>query len=71
MCAVVEGAQVDLDTAMRIESRWFASLVGTPVQRNMTQAFFFDLGHLNRGGSRPKDVPPTSAVRRSAWSAPA
>jgi 3-hydroxyacyl-CoA dehydrogenase / enoyl-CoA hydratase / 3-hydroxybutyryl-CoA epimerase len=63
MCAVVEGAQVDLDTAMRIESRWFASLVGTPVQRNMTQAFFFDLGHLNRGGSRPKDVPPTSAVR--------
>jgi 3-hydroxyacyl-CoA dehydrogenase / enoyl-CoA hydratase / 3-hydroxybutyryl-CoA epimerase len=53
MCAVVEGAQVDFDTALRIESRWFASLVGTPVQRNMTQAFFFDLGHLNRGGSRP------------------
>jgi 3-hydroxyacyl-CoA dehydrogenase / enoyl-CoA hydratase / 3-hydroxybutyryl-CoA epimerase len=57
MCAVVEGAQVDLDTAMRIESRWFASLVGTPVQRNMTQAFFFDLGHLNRGGSRPSTTP--------------
>jgi 3-hydroxyacyl-CoA dehydrogenase/enoyl-CoA hydratase/3-hydroxybutyryl-CoA epimerase len=63
MCAVVEGAQVDLDTAMRIESRWFASLVGTAVQRNMTQAFFFDLGHLNRGGSRPTGVPPTSVGR--------
>ena len=63
MCAVVEGAQVDLDTAMRIESRWFASLVGTPIQRNMTQAFFFDLSHLNRGGSRPKDIPATSVVR--------
>ncbi len=62
MCAVVEGAQVDLDTAMRIESRWFASLVGTAMQRNMTQAFFFDLGHLNRGGSRPMDVPATSVA---------
>jgi 3-hydroxyacyl-CoA dehydrogenase/enoyl-CoA hydratase/3-hydroxybutyryl-CoA epimerase len=57
MCAAVEGASVDVDTALRIESRWFASLVGTPIQRNMTKAFFFDLGHLNRGGSRPKDVP--------------
>jgi 3-hydroxyacyl-CoA dehydrogenase / enoyl-CoA hydratase / 3-hydroxybutyryl-CoA epimerase len=57
MCAAVEGASVDIDTALRIESRWFASLVGTPIQRNMTKAFFFDLGHLNRGGSRPKDVP--------------
>ena len=56
MSAVVEGAQVDVDTALRIESRYFASLVGTQVQRNMTQAFFFDLGYLNRGGSRPKDV---------------
>jgi 3-hydroxyacyl-CoA dehydrogenase/enoyl-CoA hydratase/3-hydroxybutyryl-CoA epimerase len=48
---------------MAIEGRWFASLVGSPVQRNMTKAFFFDLNHLNRGGSRPKDVPATSASR--------
>jgi 3-hydroxyacyl-CoA dehydrogenase/enoyl-CoA hydratase/3-hydroxybutyryl-CoA epimerase len=63
ICAVVEGASVDFDTAMNIEGRWFASLVGSPVQRNMTKAFFFDLNHLNRGGSRPKDVPATSARR--------
>jgi 3-hydroxyacyl-CoA dehydrogenase/enoyl-CoA hydratase/3-hydroxybutyryl-CoA epimerase len=63
MCAAVEGASVDIDTALRIESRWFASLVGTPIQRNMTKAFFFDLGHLNRGGSRPKDVPKSKAGR--------
>ena len=63
LCAVVEGASVDFDTAMAIEGRWFASLVGSPVQRNMTKAFFFDLNHLNRGGSRPKDVPATSASR--------
>jgi 3-hydroxyacyl-CoA dehydrogenase/enoyl-CoA hydratase/3-hydroxybutyryl-CoA epimerase len=63
MCAAVEGAAVDIDTAFRIEGRWFADLIGTPVQRNMTQAFFFDLQHLNRGGSRPEvgEQPP---VRR-------
>jgi 3-hydroxyacyl-CoA dehydrogenase/enoyl-CoA hydratase/3-hydroxybutyryl-CoA epimerase len=57
LSSVVEGAQVDLDTALRIESRWFATLIGSQVQRNMTQAFFFDLNHLNRGGSRPSGVP--------------
>jgi 3-hydroxyacyl-CoA dehydrogenase / enoyl-CoA hydratase / 3-hydroxybutyryl-CoA epimerase len=63
MCAVVEGAAVDVDTAGRIESRWFASLVGTPVQQNMTKAFFFDLNHLNRGGSRPSGVKPWTVHR--------
>ncbi len=63
MCAAVEGAAVDVDTALRVESRWFASLVDTPVQRNMTQAFFFDLQHVNRGGSRP-DVPEEFRVDR-------
>ncbi len=62
LCAVVEGAAVDFDTALRIESRWFASLVGTPVQRSMTKAFFIDLQHLNRGGSRPSA--PKFAPRR-------
>jgi 3-hydroxyacyl-CoA dehydrogenase/enoyl-CoA hydratase/3-hydroxybutyryl-CoA epimerase len=64
MCAAVEGAQVDFDTALRIEGRWFADLVGTPIQRNMTQAFFFDLQHLNRGGSRPAAVPRSGPVAR-------
>jgi len=63
LCATVEGAQVDFDTALRIESRWFATLVGTRVQRNMTQAFFFDLGRLNRGASRPKDIEPSTIDR--------
>ncbi len=61
--AVVEGAQVDFDTALRIESRWFGALVGSRVQRNLTQAFYFDLNHLNRGGSRPSGVPQTNATK--------
>jgi 3-hydroxyacyl-CoA dehydrogenase/enoyl-CoA hydratase/3-hydroxybutyryl-CoA epimerase len=64
MSAAVEGASVDFDTAARIESRWFVSLVGTPVQRNLTNAFFFDLQHVNRGGSRPAVSPPPAPVTR-------
>jgi 3-hydroxyacyl-CoA dehydrogenase/enoyl-CoA hydratase/3-hydroxybutyryl-CoA epimerase len=64
MCAAVEGALVDIDTALRIEGRWFATLLGSPVQRNMTQAFFFDLQHLNRGGSRPTSVGELPAAAR-------
>ncbi len=41
--AAVEGAQVDFDTASRIESRYFTHLVTGQVAKNMIQAFFFDL----------------------------
>ncbi|MCA2209194.1 MULTISPECIES: 3-hydroxyacyl-CoA dehydrogenase NAD-binding domain-containing protein [Nocardia] len=57
MAAAVEGAQVDIDNALAIEGRYFISLLTGPVAKNMIQAFFFDLNHINGGGSRPKDVP--------------
>ena len=52
--AAVEGAQVDFDTASRIESRYFTQLVTGQVAKNMIRAFFFDLQHINSGGSRPE-----------------
>ncbi|WP_067844772.1 3-hydroxyacyl-CoA dehydrogenase NAD-binding domain-containing protein [Nocardia lijiangensis] len=57
MAAAVEGAQVDIDNASLIESRYFVHLLTGPVAKNMIQAFFFDLQSINNGGSRPKDVP--------------
>ncbi len=59
MAAAVEGAQVDIDNALTIEGRYFTSLLTGPVAKNMIQAFFFDLNHINGGGSRPSvaDVP--------------
>ncbi|MDO3650787.1 3-hydroxyacyl-CoA dehydrogenase NAD-binding domain-containing protein [Nocardia mangyaensis] len=59
MAAAVEGAQVDIDNALVIEGRYFTSLLTGPVAKNMIQAFFFDLNHINGGGSRPSlaDVP--------------
>ncbi len=56
LAAAVEGAQVDFDTATRIESRYFAQLVTGQVAKNMIQAFFFDLQHINSGGSRPEGI---------------
>jgi 3-hydroxyacyl-CoA dehydrogenase/enoyl-CoA hydratase/3-hydroxybutyryl-CoA epimerase len=53
LAAAVEGAQVDFETAQRIESRYFVELVTGQVSKNMTKAFFFDLQHINGGGSRP------------------
>ncbi|WKG09845.1 3-hydroxyacyl-CoA dehydrogenase NAD-binding domain-containing protein [Nocardia sp. PE-7] len=59
MSVAVEGAQVDIDNASLIESRYFTGLLTGPVAKNMIQAFFFDLNHINGGGSRPSvaDVP--------------
>jgi len=59
LAAAVEGAQVDFDTASRIESRYFTSLVTGQVAKNMIQAFFFDLQTINSGGSRPDGIAKT------------
>jgi len=57
MAASVEGAQVDFANAEKIEARYFASLATGQVAKNMTQAFFFDLQHITKGGARPEGYP--------------
>ena len=54
MAAAVEGAQVDFDTAIEIEGRYFVDLLTGQVSKNMIQAFFFDLQQVNgdRGRGR-------------------
>jgi 3-hydroxyacyl-CoA dehydrogenase/enoyl-CoA hydratase/3-hydroxybutyryl-CoA epimerase len=56
MSAAVEGAQVDFDTASRIESRYLAKLVTGRTAKNMIQAFFFDLQAINAGSLRPEGI---------------
>lgn len=56
LAAAVEGSQVDFETALTIEARYFTELVTGQVSKNMIQAFFFDLQAVNSGASRPKDV---------------
>jgi 3-hydroxyacyl-CoA dehydrogenase/enoyl-CoA hydratase/3-hydroxybutyryl-CoA epimerase len=63
MSAAVEGAQVDFDTASRIESRYLTSLIVGQNSKNMIQAFFFDLQAIGSGALRPEGVPPFTATR--------
>ncbi|HVZ44677.1 MAG TPA: 3-hydroxyacyl-CoA dehydrogenase NAD-binding domain-containing protein [Ramlibacter sp.] len=57
LACMVEGALVDFDTALRIESRYLARLIVSPVAKNMINTFFFDMNAIKSGRSRPKDVP--------------
>ncbi len=53
MACMVEGLQVDLDTALRIESRYLAKLMTGRTARAMINTFFFNLNAIKSGQSRP------------------
>jgi len=58
LCAAVEGAQVDVDTAHLIETRYFTELVTGQVAKNMIGTFWFQLNDINAGRSRPAGIAP-------------
>ncbi|WP_321368379.1 3-hydroxyacyl-CoA dehydrogenase NAD-binding domain-containing protein [Pseudomonas extremaustralis] len=58
LCAAVEGAQVDFDTAHLIETRYFTELVTGQVAKNMIGTFWFQLNQINAGSSRPQGFAP-------------
>jgi 3-hydroxyacyl-CoA dehydrogenase / enoyl-CoA hydratase / 3-hydroxybutyryl-CoA epimerase len=57
LAAAIEGAQVDIDTATRVETQYLVELIVGQTSKNMIKAFFFDLQHINSGGSRPEGYP--------------
>jgi 3-hydroxyacyl-CoA dehydrogenase/enoyl-CoA hydratase/3-hydroxybutyryl-CoA epimerase len=65
LAAAVEGSQVDFETALTIEARYFTELVTGQTAKNMIQAFFFDLQAVNSGANRPDGIEPRP-VRRVA-----
>jgi 3-hydroxyacyl-CoA dehydrogenase/enoyl-CoA hydratase/3-hydroxybutyryl-CoA epimerase len=62
MSAMVEGAYVDFDTALRIESRYLARLAVGGVAKNLI-SLFFNRGAIKSGASRPKDIPRWKATK--------
>ncbi|CRK55962.1 Enoyl-CoA hydratase [isoleucine degradation] / 3-hydroxyacyl-CoA dehydrogenase / 3-hydroxybutyryl-CoA epimerase [Alloactinosynnema sp. L-07] len=63
LATVIEGCQVDIDTATKIETQYFVELVIGQVSKNMTKAFFFDLQAINKGNSRPDGQPQWQAKK--------
>ena len=57
---VYEGLQVQFDTALRIESRWFARILRSPEAAAMIRSLFVSMQELNKGARRPANEPPTS-----------
>ena len=56
LSVMVEGLQVDIDSAMRIETRYFVDLVCSQVAKNMIGTFWFQLNEIKAGASRPKNI---------------
>lgn len=54
LAAAAEGAQVDVDTAFTIETRYFVHLVTGQISTNMIKAQFFDIQRIKSGSSRPE-----------------
>lgn len=63
LATAVEGAQVDIESAFAIETRYCANLICGQVSTNMIKALFFDLNAVNKGASRPADFPVRQATK--------
>jgi 3-hydroxyacyl-CoA dehydrogenase/enoyl-CoA hydratase/3-hydroxybutyryl-CoA epimerase len=57
---VYEGLQLSMDTALRVESRWFAKILRSPEAAAMIRSLFVSMQELNKGARRPPNEPPTS-----------
>ncbi|KZX73300.1 3-hydroxyacyl-CoA dehydrogenase, partial [Oleiphilus sp. HI0009] len=59
LSVMVESLQVDIDSAMRIETRYFVELVCGQVSKNMINTFWYQLNEINGGAARPEGVEKT------------
>lgn len=57
LSAMVEGAALEFDAALRVESRYLAKVGSGQVAKNMVNTFFFNLNAIKSGQSRPGDTP--------------
>jgi 3-hydroxyacyl-CoA dehydrogenase/enoyl-CoA hydratase/3-hydroxybutyryl-CoA epimerase len=57
LSAVFEGTQVPIDTALKIESKYFSKLVTDPVSRNLIRTMFINKGLADKLNRRPAAVP--------------
>ncbi|WP_299134919.1 3-hydroxyacyl-CoA dehydrogenase NAD-binding domain-containing protein [uncultured Amaricoccus sp.] len=62
LSAIYEGALVDFDTALRIEARWFTSVLMNPSSSAMIRSLFLNKQALEKGASRPAE--PDQTVRK-------
>jgi 3-hydroxyacyl-CoA dehydrogenase/enoyl-CoA hydratase/3-hydroxybutyryl-CoA epimerase len=62
LSAIYEGAQVPFDTALKIEARWFTSILMNPTSSAMIRSLFLNKQALEKGANRPDQ--PDQSVRK-------
>ncbi|MEM9706172.1 MAG: 3-hydroxyacyl-CoA dehydrogenase NAD-binding domain-containing protein [Pseudomonadota bacterium] len=60
LSCLYEGSIVPMDTALRIESKYFTKLMADPQSKNMIRTLFINKQAAEKGEQRPKDEPPTT-----------
>src|SRR6201993_523781 len=63
MQCVYEGLQLPIDAALRVESRYFTSVLRSKEAAAMIRSLFLSMQELNKGARRPKDVAPTKVKK--------
>ena len=63
LSCVYEGTQVPMDVGLRIESKYFGSLLAHPVSRNLMRTLFVNKGAADKLASRPQDVPKSKVAK--------
>ncbi len=56
LSAVYEGSQLPMDTAIRVESKYFAKVIADPQAGNMVRSLFVSKQAAEKGARRPKDI---------------
>ena len=63
LSAVFEGAQLPMDKALSVESKYFAKLLGSPVARNIIRTSFISRKAAEKGARRPAGVPKSQVAK--------
>ncbi len=63
MSCVFEGGITDIDTGLKVESRYFAACVVSQESKNMMNTLWYQLNAIKKGQSRP-DAPAKSTVKK-------
>lgn len=63
LSVVYEGTQLPMDTALRVESKYFAKIVSDPQAGNMIRSLFVSKQAAEKGARRPAHIPPMKTTK--------
>ncbi len=63
LAAIYEGALAPFDAALRIEARWFTSVLMNPSSEAMIRSLFVNKQAIEKGARRPAEIPDQSVTK--------